>query len=71
MLKYFKSVLKVPLYITENGVSLNDIVNVDGSRLDILFFITCRTVIRIVQSNTYSAVFNKFSKTPNRSAVAF
>ncbi len=30
MLKYFKSVLKVPLYITENGVSLNDIVNVDG-----------------------------------------
>ncbi|MDE6442706.1 MAG: beta-glucosidase [Clostridia bacterium] len=30
MLKYFQSVLKVPLYITENGISLNDIVNVDG-----------------------------------------
>ena len=31
MLKYFQSVLKVPLYITENGISLNDIVTVDGT----------------------------------------
>lgn len=30
MLKYFQSVLKVPLYITENGISLNDIVTVEG-----------------------------------------
>lgn len=29
-LKYLQSVLTVPLYITENGISLNDIVNVDG-----------------------------------------
>lgn len=29
-LKYLQSVLKVPLYITENGLSLNDIINVDG-----------------------------------------
>ncbi|MDE6397993.1 MAG: beta-glucosidase [Clostridiales bacterium] len=31
MLKYFQSVLKVPLIITENGISLNDIVSVDGT----------------------------------------
>ena len=31
MLKYFQSVLKVPLIITENGISLNDIVSVEGS----------------------------------------
>lgn len=31
MLKYFQSVLKIPLYITENGISLNDIVNVEGA----------------------------------------
>ena len=31
LLKYLQSVLKVPLYITENGVSLNDIVTVDGT----------------------------------------
>ena len=31
MLKYFQSVLKVPLLITENGISLNDIVTVDGT----------------------------------------
>ena len=30
MLKYFQSVLKVPLIITENGISLNDIVCTDG-----------------------------------------
>lgn len=30
LLKYLQSTLKVPLYITENGVSLNDIVNLDG-----------------------------------------
>lgn len=30
LLKYLQSVLKVPLYITENGISLNDIVTVDG-----------------------------------------
>lgn len=30
MLKYFQSVLKVPLLITENGISLNDIVSVEG-----------------------------------------
>lgn len=39
LLTYLKSVLKVPLYITENGVSLNDIVNLegevdDGDRID-------------------------------------
>lgn len=31
LLKYLQSVLKVPLYITENGISLNDIVSVDGT----------------------------------------
>lgn len=31
MLGYFKSVLKVPLYITENGISLNDVVTVEGT----------------------------------------
>lgn len=31
MLKYFQSVLKVPLVITENGISLNDIVSIDGT----------------------------------------
>ncbi len=30
MLKYFQSVLKLPLIITENGISLNDIVCTDG-----------------------------------------
>lgn len=30
MLKYFQSVLKIPLIITENGIALNDIVNLDG-----------------------------------------
>lgn len=31
LLKYLQSVLKVPLYITENGISLNDIVTLDGT----------------------------------------
>lgn len=31
LLKYLQSTLKVPLYITENGISLNDIVTVDGT----------------------------------------
>ena len=31
MLQYFRSVLKVPLYITENGICLNDVVDVDGT----------------------------------------
>ena len=30
MLTYFRKVLKVPLYITENGIALNDIVNIHG-----------------------------------------
>lgn len=30
MLKYFQSVVKVPLIITENGISLNDIVTIEG-----------------------------------------
>ncbi len=34
MLKYFQSVVKVPIYITENGISLNDIVSVDGEVMD-------------------------------------
>ena len=34
MLKYFQSVVKVPIYIAENGISLNDIVTVDGEVMD-------------------------------------
>ena len=33
-LGYLKKTLKVPLYITENGISLNDIVNLHGEVLD-------------------------------------
>jgi beta-glucosidase len=34
VLMYINSTTKLPIYITENGISLNDIVNIDGKILD-------------------------------------